>query len=65
LRRKNKKTAGALGASGLMSALSSESLCTPQRAKHVAVMMMVRAAIVCDIHRDLSKGKNSRLAVNI
>jgi hypothetical protein len=53
-----------LGASGLMSALSSESLCTPQRARHVAVMMMVRAAIVCDIHRDFSKVKKLRLSVN-
>jgi hypothetical protein len=40
-RHKNKKPAGLSCASGPMSALSSESLCTPHRTRRVAVMMMV------------------------
>ena len=38
---KNKKPAGAFCASGPMSALCCETLCTPHRARRVAVMMMV------------------------
>ncbi|PYU40922.1 MAG: hypothetical protein DMG54_21825 [Acidobacteria bacterium] len=38
---KNKNPAGACRASGLKSALFSESLCTPQQARLVAVMMMM------------------------
>jgi hypothetical protein len=37
----NKKPAGAYCASGSMSALCRETLCTPHRARRVAVMMMV------------------------
>jgi len=37
----NKKPAGAFCASGPMSALFSESLCTPHRARRMAVMVMV------------------------
>jgi hypothetical protein len=40
-RPENKNPAGAWCASGLESALFSESLCTPQRARRMAVMMMV------------------------
>ena len=40
-RPKNKKPAGAYCASGSMSALCCETLCTPHRARRVAVMMMV------------------------
>jgi hypothetical protein len=40
-RRKNKKPAGLSCASGPMSALSNELLCTPHRARPVAMMMMV------------------------
>jgi hypothetical protein len=40
-RPKNKKPAGAYCASGPMSALSCETLCTPHRARRVTVMMMV------------------------
>src|SRR5271168_5420789 len=37
----NKKPAGAYCASGPMSALCCETLCTPHRARRVAVMMVV------------------------
>jgi hypothetical protein len=40
-RPKNKKPAGPYCASGPMSALFCETLCTPHRARRVAVMMMV------------------------
>jgi hypothetical protein len=51
---KNKKPAGLCCASGLMSALFSESLCTPQQARRVAVMMMVpmRLADNCGAHSE-------------
>jgi hypothetical protein len=54
---KNKKPAGLLCASGLMSALFSGSLCTPQRARRMAVMMMVpmRLAVECDVHREATR----------
>lgn len=42
---KNKKPAGLRCASGLMSALFSETLCTPQRARHMAVM--VKMVMMC------------------
>jgi hypothetical protein len=45
---KNKKPAGALCASGLMSALFSESLCTPQQARRVAVVTMVPMRLADD-----------------
>jgi len=38
---KNKKPAGAYCASGSMGALCFETLCTPHRARRVAVMMVV------------------------
>jgi hypothetical protein len=38
---RNKKPAGAFCASGPMSALCCETLCTTHRARRVAVMMMV------------------------
>jgi hypothetical protein len=38
---KDKKPAGLGCASGLMSALSSGLLCTPQQARRLAVVMMV------------------------
>jgi hypothetical protein len=46
-----------LCASGLMSALFSGLLCTPQQARRVAVMMMVpmRRAVVCDIHGEATR----------
>jgi hypothetical protein len=56
--RKNKKPAGAWCASGLMSALFSESLCTPQQARRVAVMMMVvpiRLADICGAHGEKTR----------
>jgi hypothetical protein len=40
-RAENKKPAGAFCASGPMSALCCETLCTPHRARRLAVMMMV------------------------
>jgi len=40
-RPKNKKPAGAFCASGPMSALCCETLCTPHRARRMAVMMVV------------------------
>jgi hypothetical protein len=48
----NKKPAGALRASGLMSVLFSESLCTPQQARHVVAMMMavVRPEMIRNLH---------------
>src|SRR5690349_6307598 len=48
--QKNDKPAGACRASGPKSDLFSGSLCTPQRARHVAVMMMVRAGVEVAIH---------------
>jgi len=48
---KNKKPAGACCASGLKSALSIESLCTPQWTRLVAVVMMaMRPVCECAIH---------------
>jgi hypothetical protein len=38
---KNKKPAGLCCASGLMSALFSESLCTPHQPQRMAVMVVV------------------------
>jgi hypothetical protein len=54
---KNKKPAGLWCASGLMSALFSGLLCTPQQARRVAVMMMVvmRRAVVCDVHGEATR----------
>jgi hypothetical protein len=54
---KNKKPAGAFCASGLMSAFFSDSLCTPQRARRVAVMMMVamRSALKCAAHDEATR----------
>jgi hypothetical protein len=46
---KNKKPAE-LCAGGLKSALSSELLCTPQQARRMAVMMMMRAAVEFGAH---------------
>jgi hypothetical protein len=45
-----------LCASGLMSALFSGLLCTPQQARRMAVMMVVmRRAVVCDIHGEATR----------
>jgi hypothetical protein len=54
---KNKKPAGAFCASGLMSAFFSDSLCTPQRARRVAVMMVVamRFARECAAHDEATR----------
>src|SRR5258708_3589266 len=45
----NKNPAGACCASGPKSALFSESLCTPQQARRMA-MVMVRRSCMCAIH---------------
>jgi hypothetical protein len=60
----NKKPAGAYCASGPKSALFSESLCTPQQARHVAVIMMVRPRCLCAVHLRNIKIKEFRLHVN-
>jgi hypothetical protein len=47
---KNKKPAGAYCASGSMSALCCETLCTPHRARRVAVIVMMMVAMRPRVH---------------
>src|SRR5215472_10930060 len=60
----NKKPAGALRAGGPKSACFSYSLCTPQRAGLMAVMMAMRAAAKCAAHKEVTKVKRFGRCVN-
>jgi hypothetical protein len=49
--RKNKKPAGLAAPDGLKSVLISELLSTPQRARQMAVMMMVAMSVGSESHK--------------